>query len=107
MELRKKTYAFDQATIDILEELKRELGKKETQLLKEALKAYYKSIKNEKNLSSQVENFLSNIKDLANMIMELSYRLGKCEEKMRQLEERIREIGGDRHREPESGGTKT
>ncbi len=88
--VRKKTYAFDQATIDILEELKRELGKKETQLLKEALNIYYKKVKHEENISSQVESFLSNVKDLATMIMELSYRLGKCEEKMRQLEELLK-----------------
>ncbi len=100
--VRKKTYAFDQATIDILEELKRELGKKETQLLKEALNIYYKKVKHEENISSQVESFLSNVKDLATMIMELSYRLGKCEEKMRQLEELLK--GGVEDKPGKTGG---
>jgi len=39
--LRKKTYVFDEDTLNILKTLREELGKKETQIIKEALRLYF------------------------------------------------------------------
>ncbi len=91
--LKKKTYAFDDRTIRMLEELKKGLGKKETQIIKEAIEILYSTKKNERAVMNNVEDFLTNVKNIADMVMELSYRLGKCEEKLRILEERLRERG--------------
>ncbi len=90
--MRKKTYVFDNETLRILEEIKRELGKKETQILKEALRLYYEHHRSVKREISRLEAMVREIEKLTGKISELSYKLGRCEERVRFLEEEVRKL---------------
>ncbi len=92
--MRKKTYVFDGDTIRILEEIKVELGKKETQILKEALRLYYEHHQSMKRDLDRLETLVRDLERMVERISELSYKLGKCEERLRSLEEEIRRIRG-------------
>ena len=90
--MKKKTYVFDGETIKILEEIKLELGKKETQILREAIKLYYEQNLEMKAQMSRLEDAVSKIAELVQKIGDLSYKLGRCEEKLSELREEIRRL---------------
>ncbi len=90
--MKKKTYVFDGETIKILEEIKLELGKKETQILREAIKLYYEQNMEMKAQMSRLETAVSEITELVQKIGELSYKLGRCEEKLSELQDEIRRL---------------
>ena len=90
--MKKKTYVFDGETIKILEEIKLELGKKETQILREAIKLYYEQNLEMKAQMSRLENAVSKIAELVQKIGDLSYKLGRCEEKLSELQDEIRRL---------------
>ena len=90
---KKKTYVFDQDTLKILEALKRELGKKETQILKEALKLYMEHHKGVSAMTNTAQEFLKSVENLTKHVSDLSYRLGRCEAEKERLKgelERLR-----------------
>ncbi len=87
--MKKKTYVFDGETIKILEEIKLELGKKETQILREAIKLYYEQTMEMKAQMSRLEDAVSKITELVQKIGDLSYKLGRCEEKLSELQNEI------------------
>jgi len=93
--LKKKTYVFDSSTLEILEVLKEKLGKKETQIIREALRLYLDNHKNHEQLMGSVNEFVDRIESIVKQISELSYRLGRCEERNRYLEEELRKLKGD------------
>jgi len=94
--LRKKTYVFDDHTLEVLQVLKEELGKKETQIIREALRLYFENHRNSRNLMSSVNELVERMENIVKQISELSYRLGRCEERARRLEEEIRKLKGER-----------
>lgn len=90
--MKKKTYIFDPDTVEILNTLKEELGKKETQIIREALRLYFESRRNEKKLMDSVNDLVEKIDEFADRISDLSYRLGRCEERNRVLEEELKRL---------------
>lgn len=92
--MRKKTYLFDPDTLEILETLKAELGKKETQIIREALRLYLQSHMRERKLLDAVDDLAERIERIALKVSELSYKLGRCEERNRVLEEELRKLRG-------------
>ncbi len=91
--MRKKTYVFDEDTLDILRSLREELGKKETQIIREALKFYFDHHREQVSLMNSLGNLMEKIERIVRQISELSYRLGRCEERNRILEEELRKLG--------------
>jgi len=81
----KKTYVFDKKTLEILKNLKEELGKSETQIIKEALRLYHKV------LHGEYDEF----RCMAEKLAEVSYKLGALEERLRILEEELRRLKRD------------
>jgi len=92
--LKKKTYVFDGETIKILEEIKLELGKKETQILREAIRLYYDHNLEMRAQMSRLEEAVSKIADLVEKIGDLSYKIGRCEQRLSELQEEIRRLKG-------------
>ncbi len=92
--MRKKTYLFDPDTLEILETLKAELGKKETQIIREALRLYLQSYMRERRLLDAVDDLAEKIEGITLKVSELSYKLGRCEERNRILEEELRKLKG-------------
>ena len=90
--MKKKTYVFDGETIKILEEIKLELGKKETQILREAIKLYYEQNMEMKAQISRLEDAISKVSELVQKVGDLSNRLGRCEEKLSELQDEIRRL---------------
>ncbi len=76
---KKKTYVFDNQTIELLEELKNITGKSETRIICEALELYEEYIKKDGNLRNSLEVLLDKI-------TELSYKLGKCQARLERYE---------------------
>ncbi len=70
--MKKKTYVFDEETLRILSELRNKLGKKEVQIIKEAIREYYKRIVENKTLEER-------LKHIENKIKELELRVKKLE----------------------------
>jgi prefoldin subunit 5 len=91
--LRKKTYVFDGDTIRILEEIKLELGKKETQILKEALRLYYEQHRSFKKEMARLDSLVRELQRLTERVSDLSDKLDRCEERLRSLEEEVRKLG--------------
>ncbi len=70
--MRKKTYILDTETLKLLEEIKRKLGKKETQIVKEAIRLYYEHTLSERRALSKLEE----------LVERLSGIIGRLEEKL-------------------------
>ncbi len=81
---KKKTYVFDNQTVELLEELKKITGKSETRIICEALELYDEYIKKDGNLKNSLEVLLDKIS-------ELSYKLGRCEARL----EKFKRQNGD------------
>jgi len=94
--LRKKTYVFDEDTLDILRTLREELGKKETQIIREALKLYFDRHREQVSFMNSLGNLMEKIERIVRQISELSYKLGRCEERNRILEEELRRLRKER-----------
>ncbi len=90
--MKKKTYVFDGETVRILEEIKVELGKKETQILKEAIRLYRQHQVEMRKEVTRLEKAVERIESLADRISDLSYKLGRCEERLRQIQEEIERL---------------
>jgi len=88
--LRKKTYVFDEDTLNILKTLREELGKKETQIIKEALRLYFDNHREQVDFMKSLGNLMERIERVVKQVSQLSYRLGRCEERNRILEEELR-----------------
>ena len=86
---KKKTYVFDQDTLNILEALKRDLGKKETQILKEALRLYMEHHKGMSAMTTTAQEFLKSVENLTKHVSDLSYRLGRCEAEKERLKSEL------------------
>ncbi len=83
---------FDDETIDILDELKCNLNKKEVGIIKEALRLYYETQKNQENLYTSISSIISQLNFIINKIEKLSYELGQCRERNRALEKYIKDL---------------
>lgn len=94
--MRKKTYVFDNDTLEVLQVLKEELGKKETQIIREALRFYFENHRSNKNLMNSLNELVERMENIVKQISDLSYRLGRCEEKAKRLEEEIRRLKGEK-----------
>lgn len=92
--MKKKTYVFDDDTLEVLKTLREELGKKETQIIREALRLYFDNHRNNRELMLSLNDLLNRIESIVSRISELSYRLGRCEERNRTLEEELRKLRG-------------
>ncbi len=90
--MRKKTYMFDEYTLEILEYLKKKSGKKEVQIIKEAIRAYKDNHENNEKIMGQLENLSENMRSILEMVADLSYRLGVCETMLKTFERRMREL---------------
>jgi peptidoglycan hydrolase CwlO-like protein len=90
--LKKKTYLFDDDTLEVLKVLRQELGKKETQIIREALNLYFNNHKNQTELMSSVNELLEKIEAIVSKVSELSYQLGRCEERNRMLMEELERL---------------
>lgn len=80
--MKKKTYVFDGKTLEVLNTLKIELGKKETQIIREALRLYYENQKNHREI-------LLSAKDMERRLSEIERRLDKIEELLREIRDRL------------------
>lgn len=90
--MQKKTYVFDDNTLEVLKTLREELGKKETQIIKEALRLYFENHRNNREVMASLNELVGRIEAIVSQIAELSYRLGKCEERNRVLEGELRKL---------------
>ena len=87
--MKKKTYVFDGETLRILEEIKLELGKKETQVLKEAIRLYHRHHREMEERISRLERGAERMEELAHKIRELCTRLARCEELLSSIQKDI------------------
>ncbi len=87
--MKKKTYVFDGETLRILEEIKHELGKKETQVLKEAIRLYHKHHREMEERISRLERGAERMEELVQEIRELCIRLERCEELLSSIQKDI------------------
>ncbi len=90
--LRKKTYMFDDETLDLLNELKCNLNKKEVGIIKEALKMYYEVQCNQETVYKSLNDIVSQLNMIVTKIEKLSYELGQCRERNRYLENYIKNM---------------
>ena len=90
--MQKKTYVFDDNTLEVLKTLREELGKKETQIIKEALRLYFENHRNNREVMASLNELVGRIEAIVSQIAELSYRLGECEERNRVLEGELRKL---------------
>ncbi len=90
--MRKKTYMFDDETLEILDELKCNLNKKEVGIIKEALRLYYETQKNQENLYSSIMGIVSQLNFILSRIEKLSYELGQCRERNKMLEKYLQDM---------------
>ncbi len=93
--MRKKTYVFDEDTLEILENLKCSMNKKEISIIKEALRMYHEMHNNQENLYKMVKEIISQLEYITSKIENLSYELGQCRERNRHLEEMLRKLVGN------------
>jgi len=85
---------FDDNTLEVLKTLREELGKKETQLIKEALRLYFDNHRSNGEVMSSLNELINRIESIVSQVSELSYKLGKCEERNRALERKLRRLRG-------------
>jgi len=81
---KKKTYIFNEQTLQVLSELKKLTSQTETQILSDALYFYLK-------YKGKENGFLSKIDYVFEKIERLSFELGRCQERVRYLEEKLEE----------------
>jgi len=93
--LKKKTYIFDEDTLEILDQLKCDLNQKEVSIIKDALRSYYEVQCNKKELYKTLNEVVSQLNHIVQKIEELSYALGQCRERNRQLEKILDELKRD------------
>ena len=94
--MKKKTYILDQNTLNILGTLCRELGKKETQIIKEALRVYLESHNRNQHFIDSMAEAMSKMEQALERVAELSYKLGRCEERNRALQQEISRLKSGR-----------
>ena len=87
--LKKKTYIFDGETLQILEEIKLKLGKKETQILKEAIMLYHHYNNQMEERISKLERGAQRMEEFAQELRKLSIRLERCEEMLSSIQKDI------------------
>ena len=92
--MKKKTYIFDDDTLEILDQLKCDLNQKEVSIIKDALRAYYEVQCNKKELYRTLHEVVSQLTHIVQKIEELSFALGQCRERNKQLERLIEELRG-------------
>ena len=90
--MRKKTYMFDDETLDLLYELKCNLNKKEVGIIKEALKVYYEFHCNQENIYNSLNHIVSKLDMIVSKIEKLSYELGQCRERNKYLEKHLKNL---------------
>ncbi len=93
--MKKKTYIFDEDTLEILDQLKCDLNQKEVSIIKDALRSYYEVQCNKKELYKTLNEVVSQLNHIVQKIEELSYALGQCRERNRQLEKILDELKRD------------
>ncbi len=84
--MKKKTYVFDPNTLEILESLKGELGKKEVQILREALALYRDKVRGVKESLSKVENLSSKMDMVLVRLFELLNKVEDSNAKLSRIE---------------------
>jgi len=90
--LKKKTYVFDDTTLDMLDRLKCELNQKEVSILREAIKKLHDYYCEKQRTYESLREIIQKLDYIVNRIEDLSFQLGQCREKNRILEEKLREI---------------
>lgn len=94
-EVRKKTYVFDDDTLEILENLKCSMNKKEVSIIREALRMYHDMHNNQENLYKALNEIICQLEYITSKIEKLSYELGQCKERNKYLEDMIRKLVGN------------
>ncbi len=84
--MKKKTYVFDSSTLELLESLKKELGKKEVQILREALRVYGEKVQSLKESVSHMGSVVSKMDMVLVNMFELSSKIEDVNAKLRRIE---------------------
>ncbi len=84
--MKKKTYVFDKNTLEILDSLKQELGKKEVQILKEALSLYKEKVSEAKESIRYVEHISSKLDTIIKGIAELKSKVDDSNSRLHRIE---------------------
>ncbi len=90
--MKKKTYVFDDDTLEILENLKCSTNKKEISIIRDALKMYYDVHNNQENLYKALNEIICQLNYITSKIEKLSYELGQCKERNRHLEDMLKRL---------------
>ncbi len=90
--MQKKTYMLDEETLNLLEELKWILNKKEITIIKESIKLYHEQHVKEETVLKILSEITNQLSYIINKIEVLSRELGRCEERNRYLETQIEKL---------------
>ena len=90
--MKKKTYVFDDSTLDMIDKLKCELNQKEVTILKEAVRLLHEYHCNRKETYDYMKEIVRKLDYIVERIEFLSYQLGQCRERNEQLERKLREL---------------
>ena len=88
--MRKKTYIFDDSTLEMIDRLKCELNQKEVAILKEAIRMLYEQNCEKKKNYELLRDIVQRLDHIVKRVEELSLELGRCRERNRYLEEKLR-----------------
>ncbi len=90
--MKKKTYIFDDDTLDMIDHLKYELNQKEVVILKEAIRMLYEYNCERKKKENILNDIIQKLDYIIRRIEELSFELGKCKERNRYLEDKVKKL---------------
>lgn len=93
--MKKKTYIFDDSTLDMIDKLKCELNQKEVTVLKEAIRKLYEQSCEKRKNEDTLKEIVKKLDYIVKRIEELSFELGKCKERNRYLESKLRKFMED------------
>ncbi len=93
--MQKKTYVFDETTLEILDDLKCKLKQNETSIIKEAIRMYRDTMNGKDEIYRMLHEIVYKLEYIIEKVERLSFQLGKCVERNRQLEEQLRKLNAD------------
>ncbi len=97
--MKKKTYIFDDNTLDMIDHLKCELNQKEVVILKEAIRMLYESKYERKKKEDLLNEIVRKLDYIVRRIEDLSFELGKCKERNKYLEDKLKRFMEDYNNE--------
>ena len=93
--MKKKTYIFDDSTLDMIDKLKCELNQKEVVVLKEAIRNLYEQSCERRKNEDTLKEIVKKLDYIVKRIEELSFELGRCRERNKYLEAKLRKFVED------------